>query len=135
VGLPARQEKVLEHIESELQASDPKLAALYTTFARLAGDEELPPIEELRHRISQLLARLWHFAAVIGATVLRRRSRRARSAVLFFPLALAVITTSITFAVRTTSAPTCSSVRSVAVVRAPGRMKMCMPTLPDYVGH
>lgn len=133
MGLSARQEKVLEHIEMELRASDPKLTALYTTFTRLAADEELPRIEELRHRVHYLLASLRRFfAAVIFAPLRHRRARRARSAVLFFPLALAVITTSITFAVRSTS-PACATVRSVAAVSL-GRTRLCTLT-PAYAGR
>jgi hypothetical protein len=136
VGLPARQVKVLEYIECELQASDPKLAALYATFARLAGDEELPRIEELRHRVSQWLARLRYFAGRILSLLRFRRTRRARSAVLFFPLALAVLATSITLAVRSSSSPACSAVKSVATARNPGKTRQCSPLLPpDYLGR
>jgi hypothetical protein len=135
VGLPARQEKVLESIESELQASDPKLAALYATFARLAADEELPRIEELRHRMGYLLARSLRFAAALFATLRFRRARGARSAVLAFPLALAVITTSITFAVRSSASPACASVRSVAAAGHQARTRLYAPTPAYYSGR
>ena len=58
MGLPVRQRRVLEEIESALKGSDPKLAALYAIFARLNRDEEMPRIEELRHRALATLARL-----------------------------------------------------------------------------
>ena len=41
MGLPVRQRRVLERIESTLRGSDPKLAALYAIFARLNRDEEM----------------------------------------------------------------------------------------------
>ena len=58
MGLPVRQRRVLERIEIALQGSDPKLAALFATFARLTQDEEMPRIEQMRHRVMLTLAGL-----------------------------------------------------------------------------
>jgi hypothetical protein len=39
MSLPARQQRVLDMIEGVLQASEPKLAAMFAMFARLTGGE------------------------------------------------------------------------------------------------
>src|ERR1700722_19217919 len=88
MGLPARQRRVLGRIEGALRGSDPKLAALYSIFARLTREEEMPRIEQLRHRVVVLLA-----SARRRLTIRRRRPSfgwlvpRQRAALLF-PLAL-----------------------------------------------
>ena len=58
MGLPVRERRVLEHIESTLRGSDPKLAAIYAMFARLNQDEEMPRIEQLRHSVLVVLIRI-----------------------------------------------------------------------------
>ena len=58
MGLPVRQRRVLERIENALRGSDPKLAALYAIFARLTRDEEMPRMEQMRHRALLTLARV-----------------------------------------------------------------------------
>src|ERR1700733_13782455 len=78
MGLPARQRRRLENIEHKLRSSDPRLAAMFSIFARLTRDEDMPRIEELRHRAAMLALRmrLW-LAAVAGRlSFTRRRSRR-----------------------------------------------------------
>jgi hypothetical protein len=131
VGLPARQEKALEGIESTLRASDPKLAALYATFTRLTSCEEMPRAEQLRHRAGRLLARVRRFAGAVVATLLLRRKPRQRSAVLFFPLALAVVAMSFV-SVRPSSAPGCAGVKSVAAAGNPARGKLCTVSRVSY---
>jgi hypothetical protein len=92
MGLPARQRRRLEGIENKLCSSDPRLAAMFTIFGRLTGDEEMPRIEELRHRaaVLALRIRLWLAAARSRLSPSRRRAgdplaprpqraRRARS--------------------------------------------------------
>ena len=75
VGLPARQRRVLDNIESELRSADPRLAAKFVIFGRLTRDEEMPRIEELRHRAAILLLRIrLVLASAVGR--LRRRGRR-----------------------------------------------------------
>ena len=78
MGLPARQRRRLENIEHKLRNSDPRLAAMFGIFGRLTRDEDMPRIEELRHRVAMLALRmrLW-LAAVAGRlSFTRRRSRR-----------------------------------------------------------
>ncbi len=134
MGLPARQEKALERIESALQESDPNLAALYATFARLTGGEDIPRIEERRQPLGFLLAALHQMARVMTAALRLRRVTRRRSAVLFFPLAVMVAMTSIVLAVRPGSAPSCASVRSVAAAKFQARHRLC-PLSPAVYGH
>jgi len=73
VGLPARQRRVLDTIESELRGSDPRLATMFVIFGRLTRDEEMPRIEELRHRAAILLLRI---RLVLGSVAGRLRPRR-----------------------------------------------------------
>lgn len=131
MGLPARQEKVLETIESALRAEDPKLAGLYATFARLTTDEEIPRIEQLRDRAGRLLARLRRFAAIVVAAALPRRRRRRR-VVLFLPLAIAVVSMSIVFAVRSGGSPGCTTAKSASAVKSLARSRRCT-LAPAYV--
>lgn len=135
MGLPVRQRRVLEHIESALRRSDPKLAALYAIFARLTRDEEMPRVEQLRHRALLVLARLRLIPAAIGARLHIRLMPRQR-AVLFFPLAVALAVTSIVFAARSSNG-TCSPVKSVAATKIIAKTKLCKtPTLTGLnFGH
>jgi hypothetical protein len=41
VTLPAAQQRVLDHMEGALQASEPELASMFTIFARLNAEEPL----------------------------------------------------------------------------------------------
>jgi hypothetical protein len=76
MGLPARQRRRLEGIENKLCSSDPRLAAMFTIFGRLTRDEEMPRIEELRHRaaVLALRIRLWLAAARSRLSPSRRRA-------------------------------------------------------------
>jgi hypothetical protein len=55
MSLPARQQRVLDQIETILQARDPALTSLFATFARLTSQEAMPKIEEIRGWLSRLL--------------------------------------------------------------------------------
>jgi hypothetical protein len=121
MGLPARQRRVLGRIEGALRGSDPRLAAIYSIFARLTRDEEMPRIEQLRHGIAALFARLRHQLAFAGARSFGRLGRLVprrlvprQRAVLLFPLALCLAIASIVFAVRAGNGPTCSPVMPLA---------------------
>lgn len=113
MGLPARQRRVLDDIEGTLRGSDPKLAALYATFARLTRDEEMPRIEQLRHTAVRLSLRLrlgltGFLGRVFGRLIPRQR------AVLFFPLAIVLASVGIFFAARATSESGCPQAPKVA---------------------
>ncbi len=126
MGLPVRQRRVLERIEIALRGSDPKLVALYAIFARLNRDEEMPRVEQLRHRALLALARLRLFLAA-ARTRLHWPSLPRQRAVLFFPLAIAIAAVSIFFAVRSSPGSSCTSVKSVAAARYVANSKLCKP--------
>jgi hypothetical protein len=75
MGLPARQRRVLDHIDRALRGSDPRLAALYAIFDRLAQQEPIPRFEQLR---SGLLARLARLGAILGAIAYHLHFRLGR---------------------------------------------------------
>ncbi len=125
MGLPVRQRRVLERIENALRGSDPKLAALYAIFARLTLDEEMPRIEQIRHRALLTMARLRLSLANLRSRVHFRLLPRQR-AVLFFPLAVALAVASIVFAARSSS-NMCTPVKSVAATKTMTSQKICKP--------
>jgi hypothetical protein len=47
VGLPAGQQQVLDRIESELEACEPRLRSMFAIFTRLTRDEGAPRTESL----------------------------------------------------------------------------------------
>ena len=139
MGLPVRQRRVLEDIESTLRGSDPKLAALYATFARLNRDEEMPRIEQLRHRALVALTRLRLIRAAVGSRLpfrfLFRLQPRQRAAV-FFPIAVALAVVAIVFVARATQGNSCTPIRSVSAAQN-NKSKLCRPQYtmsPVYMG-
>ncbi len=56
MSLPAREQQVLDGIETVLQAGEARLTSMFVFFTRLAGDEEKPGTEELRPASRRLLA-------------------------------------------------------------------------------
>jgi hypothetical protein len=126
MGLPVRQRRVLERIESALRGSDPKLAALYAIFARLNRDEEMPRAEQMRHRALLALARFQLFLAAARAR-LHLPSLPRQRAVLFFPLAVAIAVVSILFAVRSSPGSSCTPVKSVAAAKYVAKSSLCKP--------
>jgi hypothetical protein len=138
MGLPVRQRRVLEQIESTLKGSDPKLAALYAIFARLNRDEEMPKMEQLRHRALVVLARLRLIPVAVGTRLRIRRLLRLQPrqrAVLFFPIALAIAVVAIVFLARSTSGNSCAQIRATSAIHS--KSKLCKPTYglsPLYTG-
>lgn len=137
MGLPARQRRVLGRIESTLRGSDPRLAALYSIFARLTREEEMPRIEQLRHRAVLLLSRVRLRFAAVRAVAGRRLLPRPR-VVLLFPLALCLAVASIVFAIRAAGhGPKCTPVMQVSAASTrPSGSNLCRQPLPlGYMGH
>jgi hypothetical protein len=138
MGLPVRQRRVLEQIESTLKGSDPKLAALYAIFARLNRDEEMPRIEQLRHRAALTLVRLRMVPAALGTRLHIRRLFRLQPrqrAALFFPIAVTVAIVAIVFLARSSSGNSCTQIRAASA--AQHKSKLCRPTYslsPLYFG-
>jgi hypothetical protein len=151
MGLPARQRRRLENIEHKLRNSDPRLAAKFAIFGRLTRDEDMPRIEELRHRVAMLALRMRMWLAAVwsrlsfarrraGAPVVvgsrsdlraRRKavgrlggqSRRWRPMAVFFPLALVLMSLSIFVAAKFGSAPRCAAATAVATAKLHPRGK------------
>lgn len=123
MGLPVRQRRVLDGIESKLRESDPRLAAMFAIFARLARDEEMPRIEELRDRVAMRLARVRVLLAAIGRRLGGRIGTRYRMAVVF-PAALVLMTVTIVLVTRFGSAPRCAPVTAVATAKPHPRGKL-----------
>jgi hypothetical protein len=123
MGLPVRQRRVLEHIESSLQGSDPKLAALYAIFARLNRDEDMPRVEQLRHTALVALIRI-RLALTALPSRLRARIIPRQPAILFFPLAIALTVAAIVFAARSSSGNSCTPVRTIGAEKV-AKPKAC----------
>jgi hypothetical protein len=136
MGLPARQRRVLGRIESALRGSDPRLAALYSIFARLTRDEEMPRIEQVRHWLVLAWRRTRLWLASAGRMARRRLVPRPR-AVFLFPLALCLAAASIVFAIRASHGPNCSPIMQVSATSAhPAASKLCKNAPPIGVyGH
>lgn len=137
MGLPARQRRVLDHIDSSLRGSDPRLAALYAIFGRLTQGEEMPRIEQLRHGMLTWLVRL---RAVPVALVSRRhfKLRPRQRIALFYPLAIALAIGSIVFAARSGPDRACVPVRAVAAAKNAAKSSLCRPPTtvrPLIFGH
>jgi hypothetical protein len=128
VGLPARQRRVLDRIEDSLEGTDPRLATMFAIFGRLTLDEEMPRIEELRHRLAILFLRirLWMApgrgrargrgpARVRGR--LHARARIRRPAALLFPIALVMATATIVLVARFGGTPRCSATATAATAK------------------
>jgi hypothetical protein len=126
VGLPARQRRVLDRIEDSLEGTDPRLATMVAIFGRLTLNEEMPRIEELRHRLAIMFLRirLWMSpgrgrargpARVRGR--LRARARIRRPAALLFPIALVMATATIVLVARFGGAPRCSATATAATAK------------------
>jgi hypothetical protein len=111
MGLPVRQRRVLDVIESGLRRSDPRLAVMFAIFGRLTRDEEMPRFEELRDRAASLRAR----AVAVGRRI-GRTGTRYRVAV-FFPAALMLMTLAIVLVARFGSPRGCAPVASVATAK------------------
>lgn len=134
MGLPARQRKTLDKIEGGLRGSDPRLAAMFAIFTRLAQDEEMPRIEELRHRLVLLSLRVrLCLAAMRGRLPGRPSPRRYRT--LLFPVALVLMTMTVVVVARFGASPRCVASTTVATAKPQPRgkqnpkIRICRPLL------
>jgi hypothetical protein len=96
MSLPATQEHLLLGLEGELQASEPRLAAMFAIFTRLARDEELPRLEQLtaepRRLWEWLNAARRRWSARVGRlTATTKVKTGARALLLLVPLTLMVL--------------------------------------------
>lgn len=123
MGLPVRERRVLERIESTLRGSDPKLAAIYAMFARLNQDEEMPRIEQLRHSALVVLIRI-RLALASMTSRLHFRIIPRQPVILFFPLAIALTVVAIVFAARSSSGNSCTPARTIGATNV-AKPKVC----------
>jgi hypothetical protein len=123
MGLPVRQRRVLDGIESRLRRSDPRLAVMFAIFGRLTRDEEMPRIEELRRSAAVRLARVRFFLAGIGRRLGGRIGTRYRMAVVF-PAALVLMTLTIVLVARFGATTRCAPVTTVAAAKPHPRGKL-----------
>jgi hypothetical protein len=103
---------------------------MFAIFGRLTHDEEMPRIEELRHRMAIMILRVRLWLAAVGS---RRRGRRAGGrvrgrasrarrpvparrpvAAFLFPIALVMATVTIVLVARFGGTPRCTSATTVA---------------------
>lgn len=57
MSLTGREERILDSIRDRLASSDPGLAQIMGTFARLTAGEEMPARQRVRHRRGRLSSR------------------------------------------------------------------------------
>jgi hypothetical protein len=137
MGLPARQRRILERIESALRGSDPRLTALFSIFSRLNRDEEMPRIEQVRARVAIVMARVGHRLTVVGRWFAAPRRAKLRAA-LFFPVALAIVASAIVVGARFPSASRCTvAPRTAGTAHNSARLRTCTPAAanPAVVGR
>ena len=138
MGLPVRQRRELERIECTLAGSDPKLVALHAIFARLNRDEEMPRIEQLRHRALVAVARLRAIPAAVGARMGFRRLFRLQPhqrVAVFFPIAVVLAVVAIVFLARSSSGNSCTQIRAVSAAQnkpSQSKSKLCKPPYSPY---
>lgn len=125
MGLPARQRRVLDRIEDSLEGTDPRLATMFAIFGRLTRDEEMPRIEELRHRLAIMFLRIRLWMAPGRGRVrgrmparargrLHARTRTRRPMTWLFPIALVLATATIVLVARFSGAPRCAAAEQVS---------------------
>ena len=87
MSLPVSQQRTLVKIEGRLADSDPGLTSLFVIFSRLARDEAMPWIEDVRPRpVADRLA----WVATRCRRITRRPAARVR-ALLLLPAALSAM--------------------------------------------
>lgn len=131
MGLPASQRRILEKIENALRGTDPRLTSLFAIFSRLTRDEEMPRIEQLRARAVVLLIRLPNRPDPARRGV-RAMSPVRHRAVIFFPIALLVVASTLIMAAALPSPPRCAPVVAGltghnAPVKTKSRSRSCSP--------
>lgn len=87
MSLPASQQRTLEKIEGRLAGSDPELSSLFVIFSRLARDEAMPWIENVKVRP---VADRATWLAARSRRIFRRPAARVR-ALLLLPAALSAM--------------------------------------------
>jgi hypothetical protein len=133
MGLPVRQRRILETIENALRGSDPRLAALFSIFARLNRDEEMPRLEQVRARAAMVIARLGRPLARFGRWLGAPARARLRTA-LFFPIALAIVASAVLVGAGFPSSSRCPvPQRTARAAQASTRARICAQGLHPVI--
>jgi hypothetical protein len=105
---------------------------MFAIFGRLTRDEEMPRIEELRHRLAIMFLRIRLWMApgrgrVRGRMPARVRgrlhARTRRPVALLFPIALVLATVTIVLVARFSGSPRCSATAQVSTQKPLSRGK------------
>lgn len=143
MSVPAREQRVLDEIETILQAGEARLASMFALFARLARDDAMPRTEELATR--SRWSRSWRSpprATGQSQRDPRRRSNSAAwretsqrdvrsSAIMLLPFAVAAIVAAVLLSVSITGARACGLVSAAhSFGPAPSRAAACPPPRP-----
>lgn len=104
MSLPAREQQVLEGIETVLQAGEARLTSMFVLFTRLAGDEEKPGTEELGP--GHATGRARRRPAPVRQLAIGQQGVLLR-AVISLTVAIAALVSIMFFAMSATSARTC----------------------------
>lgn len=109
MSLPARQQLVLDAIESALEASESRLAAMFAMFARLTREEPVG-VERLPRRSRQRSGRERRRLVRGGVVCLGRTRWRPGNSILLIPvLAAFVLMTALVIGVATGGSSTCAA--------------------------
>jgi hypothetical protein len=143
MSLAAREQQILDGMETALQAGETRLTSMFTIFTRLSSDEEIPGIEELavRSRRPRSWLRAPRAAGRYPRNAWRRSTSRARwatgrpaaklRAIALIPVALAAIACVVLLGVSTASVRMCRPVNAVhtsGLALSPARA--CQPSPP-----
>ena len=143
MSLAAREQQILDGMETALQAGETRLTSMFTIFTRLSSDEEIPGTEELavRSRRPRSWLRAPRAAGRYPRNARRRSTSRARwatgrpaaklRAIALIPVALAAIASVVLLGVSTASVRMCRPVNAVhtsGLALSPARA--CQPSPP-----
>jgi hypothetical protein len=143
MSLAAREQQILDGMETALQAGETRLTSMFTIFTRLSSDEEIPGMEELavRSRRPRSWLRAPRSAGRYPRNARRRSTSRARwatgrpaaklRAIALIPVALAAIASVVLLGVSTASVRMCRPVNAVhtsGLALSPARA--CQPSPP-----
>jgi hypothetical protein len=70
MSLPARQQQTLDQIETQFEAAEPQLTAMFAAFTRVARAEAMPGREEIGRRLPHVVLVCVMALAVVGAVLL-----------------------------------------------------------------
>ena len=70
MSLPARQQQALDQIETQFEAAEPQLTAMFAAFTRVAMAEVMPAREVIDRRLPRVVLVCVMALTVIGAVLL-----------------------------------------------------------------